>query len=110
MSGDNGEMSLQQPVDVDQKHPSEMPEMQSKAKPEAALVQDEKGFSPAEEELVVEKKKKKKKKKESFQDLMKNMRTSKKTDEEIRSEHRAKLDKELGEQKIGASFEKVAKI
>ena len=49
-------------------------------------------------------------KKESFKDLMKAMTTSKKTDEEVRSEHRSMLDKQLGEQKKGASFEKVSKI
>ena len=106
-------MSLQQPVDVDQKHPSEMvPE------PPSAATEHEAQGAPVEEEAAaaaatepaVEKKKKKKKKKESFKDLMKAMTTSKKTDEEVRSEHRSMLDKQLGEQKKGASFEKVSKI
>merc|ERR1711967_105459 len=111
---DDGDMSLEMPVDVDQKHPSEIA---APAKP--AAVADEAAPTPMEEEAPApsaeeapkeEGKKKKKKKKQSYKDMMASLTTSKKTDEEVREDHKKNLSKVLGEQKEGASFKKVSKI
>jgi len=118
VGGDNGDgdMSLQLPVDVDQKHPSEMAGVvEAKKAVEEAPVEEEALDTSVVESVpaVVEgevKKKKKKKKKESYKDLMSNLRTSKKSDDEVRAEQKQMLEKQLGEQHEGASFSKVSKI
>jgi len=113
-AGDDGDLSYQMPVDVDQKHPSDVaPDVPEK--PASPEVDQEMGNEPTPVEAAPapvegEKKKKKKKKKQSYKDMMADMMTSKKSDEEVRAETKEKLSKTLGEQKEGASFKKLNKI
>jgi len=120
---DKGDMSMQLPVDVDQKHPSDIPapEVSTKVAPEAgagatplepvAKVEAEAKAEPKEDvREEPEKKKKKKKKNSSYKDMMASLRAPTKTDEEARDAQKKMLSKVLGEQKDGASFKKVAKI
>jgi len=115
--GDNeqGDMSMELPVDVDQKHPSDMTVDSPEKKPAAADgeapelldLKEEAAAAPSEEG---EKKKKKKKKKQSYKDMMASLTAPTKTDEEARATQKKMLEKVLGEQKEGASFKKVDKI
>merc|ERR1711966_648268 len=91
---DDGDMSVEMPVDVDQKHPSEIA---APAKP--AAVAEEAAPTPMEceapapsvEEAPKEEGEKKKKKKQSYKDMMASLTTSKKTDEEVRADHKKNL-------------------
>jgi len=113
---DKGDISMQMPVDVDLRHPSDVAppeapkpeepkeESESADEPKAMEVEDEAAASPPTP------KKKKKKKKESFEDMMASLTKPTKSDDEVRDAHKQMLSKVLGEQKDGASFKKVAKI
>jgi len=110
-AGDDGDLSLQMPVDVDQKHPSEIVASEKPAAAQEVEAMAECATVETEAPKVDgEKKKKKKKKKMSYKDMMADMMSTKKTDEEVQAEHRQKLEKTLGEQKEGASFKKLNKI
>jgi len=110
---DKGDMSVQLPVDVDQKHPSDIPPpeaIQAPAPAPAAVEQPVVEVAKAGSVKGEPEKKKKKKKKDSYKDLMASLRTSSKTDAEVKESQKKMLAKTLGEQNEGASFKKVEKF